>query len=381
MNRNSEPTDYLLQVFSDHKNELLKKKNVVAVGIGYKTSGGVARNELSIICSVKKKVGMDELKRKDVIPSILGDCFQTDVVETGEIKVIEKKRRTKKAVDRMKKVRPAPGGVSIGHKDITAGTLGCLVRRNGRTFILSNNHVLANSNDAQPLDPILQPGPYDGGNVNADTIARLTDFVPIVFEGDPSPDPDPPPYPPAPPYECPLARAAAWCANTFAWIFGSKSRLVPTRIRETYYNKVDAAIAEPSDAKNVSKNILEIGDIAGVDEAELGTPLKKSGRTTGVTVGKVTQINVTARVNYGGKVAHFEDQLMAGDMCAGGDSGSAVLDGDNKLVGLLFAGGRNITIISRIGNVFAGLELEGAVGADGQDLPYSPKRLARFFPK
>jgi hypothetical protein len=44
------------------------------------------------------------------------------------------------------RMRPAQGGVSIGHYKITAGTLGCLVRDGkGGTYILSNNHVLANS--------------------------------------------------------------------------------------------------------------------------------------------------------------------------------------------------------------------------------------------
>jgi hypothetical protein len=51
------------------------------------------------------------------------------------------------------RIRPAPGGVSVGHFAITAGTLGCLALglnppRNNRLMVLSNNHVLANSNNA-----------------------------------------------------------------------------------------------------------------------------------------------------------------------------------------------------------------------------------------
>lgn len=60
--------------------------------------------------------------------------------------------------------RPVPCGVSVGHPQITAGTLGCLVRNaKGQLFILSNNHVLSNSNSAQLGEPILQPAPSDGG--------------------------------------------------------------------------------------------------------------------------------------------------------------------------------------------------------------------------
>src|SRR6185503_16827317 len=45
--------------------------------------------------------------------------------------------------------RPAPMGFSVGHPLITAGTIGARVRdATGRFYILSNNHVLANSNGA-----------------------------------------------------------------------------------------------------------------------------------------------------------------------------------------------------------------------------------------
>jgi hypothetical protein len=52
-------------------------------------------------------------------------------------------------------------------------------------------------------------------------------------------------------------------------------------------------------------------------------------------------------------VAQFRDQLLAGPMSQGGDSGSAVLDNDRKIVGLLFAGSDQTTIINRIQNVFS----------------------------
>ena len=79
---------------------------------------------------------------------------------------------------------PATPGYSLGHHNITAGTLGCLVRdirrcycklekdcgcsatrqeRSGNYLILSNNHILADSNQAQLGELILQSGPVDGG--------------------------------------------------------------------------------------------------------------------------------------------------------------------------------------------------------------------------
>ena len=53
----------------------------------------------------------------------------------------------------------------------------------------------------------------------------------------------------------------------------------------------------------------------------------------------------------------FSDQLLAGPVSQGGDSGSAVLDGNNRLIGLLFAGSESTTIINRIEHVFSGLGL------------------------
>jgi hypothetical protein len=69
-------------------------------------------------------------------------------------------------------------------------------------------------------------------------------------------------------------------------------------------------------------------------------------------------VDVTANVSYGGtSVARFTDQLLGGPMSKGGDSGSAVVDAGNNLVGLLFAGSDTTTIINRIENVFSALQV------------------------
>src|SRR5439155_126396 len=85
--------------------------------------------------------------------------------------------------DPTQRQRPAPSGFSVGHPAITAGTIGARVRDAlGRVYILSNNHVLANSNGATIGDAEYQPGPFDGGTA-ADQIATLTDFQAINFAG------------------------------------------------------------------------------------------------------------------------------------------------------------------------------------------------------
>jgi hypothetical protein len=314
---------------------LRARANVVATGVGYKVQGGRRTSDLSIVCSVRTKVAARVLASADLIPPDIAGV-PTDVVQTGVIRALQ---------SRTARHRPAPGGVSIGHRDITAGTLGCVVMRGDDVFILSNNHVLANSNDAAIGDPILQPGPIDGGALPRDHIANLEDFVPIRFSV------------PQPPSECPTARAVIAFLNLACRSIGSKTRYqIVTQQAED--NLVDAAIARPLRAGDVTDEILELGAVRSIDDAELGTPLRKSGRTTGLTTGEVLQTDVTVDVSYGtGRTARFTDQLLAGPMSQGGDSGSAVLDGENRLVGLLFAGSDNSTIVNRIGHVFSALRL------------------------
>ena len=314
-----------------NRDQLLKRSNVVATGVGYKITGGQKTSTLSIVCSVSKKVTASRLSSKDLVPATL-EGTPTDVVQTGTIRALQS------TTDRH---RPAPGGVSIGHRDITAGTLGCLVQKNGQKFILSNNHVLANSNQAEIGDPILQPGPYDGGTYPNDHIANLEDFVPINIIGVPS--------------DCSIATGTAVFLNGIAKLLGSSVQLQAID-QQALENLVDAAIARPLNPQDVSDEILQIGTIEGTAIGELGMAIKKSGRTTALTTGSIDQVDVTVNVQYGqGQIAMFADQLMAGAMSQGGDSGSAVLNDGNRLVGLLFAGSDTTTVINRIENVFSAL--------------------------
>ena len=314
-----------------NRDQLLKRSNVIATGVGYKITGGQKTTTACIVCSVTKKVTASQLSSQDMVPATLEGTL-TDVVQTGIISALQSTTN---------KHRPAPGGVSIGHRDITAGTLGCLVQKDGQKFILSNNHVLANSNQAEIGDPIFQPGPYDGGSYPDDHIADLEDFVPINIIGLPS--------------ECPIATGTASLLNGIAELLGSQVRMQAIN-RQAPENLVDAAIARPLNPEDVSDEILQIGTIQGTAAGELGMAIKKSGRTTGLTTGVIEQVDVSVNVQFGqNQIAMFTDQLMAGAMSQGGDSGSAVMDDNNRLAGLLFAGSDTTTVINRIENVFSAL--------------------------
>lgn len=282
-----------------NETELLEKANVVGVGIGEKLRSGISLGRLCLKVYVKKKYPKSRLSKKDIIPQSVSP-IETDVEEVGKITALGYTGR----------YRPALGGCSIGHYKITAGTLGCLVRdkTSNEILILSNNHVLANSNKAKRGDIILQPGPYDGGKKSKDIIGYLEKWIEIKF--------------------------------------GNEA------------NAVDAALAKPKNVKLVKPEIMEIGAPQGVVKPKIGMLIQKSGRTTGHTVGKIKDISATVKVNYDDKVALFRNQILTTNISQGGDSGSLVLDMKAKGVGLLFAGSEAVTILNPILEVLRTLDIE-----------------------
>jgi len=219
--------------------------------------------------------------------------------------------------------RPVRIGCSVAHFKVTAGTVGAFVQSAGEAaMVLSNNHVLANENDASVGDAILQPGPYDGGQNPADQIATLTQFVPINFASPNTVD-------------CAVAAVAAGIAFD-------------------------------------SKNLDQIGQLSGVRPSPVdnGDTVAKVGRTTGVTHGTVVSFeldNVT--VGYDNGSATFDGQIEiegAGTFpfSQGGDSGSLVVDQENQAVALLFAGaetggsnGQGLTYANPIAAVLQALSI------------------------
>lgn len=328
----------ITHVKETHKETFLSKPNVVGVGIGYKVIRGRRTDELCIVVLVRQKIPKAGLDPEALVaPEI--DRVATDVVQVGDLWALQS------PTDRW---RPAPGGVSLGHYQVTAGTFGSVVRdrATGERLILSNNHVLANSNDAIPGDPILQPGAADGGKVDDDTIARLERFCPIEFST----------LPPV----CPLAISVANVANALARVLGSKHRLQAMQSDPTASNLVDAAVARPLNDNDILTEILGIGVVGGTTDATLGMSVRKSGRTTGLTTGEITVLEATVDVGYGsGRTARFDEQIVTSPMSSPGDSGSLLVAGDLlHAVGLLFAGSDQVTIHNPIQAVLDCLEVE-----------------------
>lgn len=201
----------------------------------------------------------------------------------------------------------------ISRRFCCSGTLGSLVTDGKTDYILSNNHVLADSDQGHAGDAISQPGLVDVGCVasNARTVATLT----------------------------------AWPA------LGSN---------------VDAGLAQLTGFMNTTGSIEGIGIPSSVVRTPaVGLSVQKSGRTTGVTTGTVQSINTSVNVKYTttcgghkGFVISYTNQVVVtpGSFSAGGDSGSLIVTGGSACpqpVALLFAGSSTTTIGNPIGEVLS----------------------------
>lgn len=74
-----------VQVKERHEHEIMKKKYVVGVGIGFKEQGGARSHQLSLVVYVSQKVPDHSLAPRDRIPASI-EGIPTDVVEVGKIK-------------------------------------------------------------------------------------------------------------------------------------------------------------------------------------------------------------------------------------------------------------------------------------------------------
>ena len=324
------------------KEELFENHDVTSVSRGYKYVNGKKTSIECIVVGVKKKKPGALTKKDRLVPTKI-QGLPTDVQE-----------RDIKALGLTKHMRPCPPGFSIGHTSITAGTLGAWVKRGSgdEYHVLSNNHVLANSNDAQPNDVIIQPGKADGGFSGTDRFALLEDFAVIKWDGNSDGKKKAAKF---------LWSVWKWPANMVAKMVGCPYRLQvhsPHAIEQPNPNLIDAAVAIPVTQGNVRLGYLfDIGEAKGMKDLQLGDQVQKTGRTTEHTIGTVEGVDAMTLVQYGpGKLAKFDDQLEIrneSEFSAGGDSGSAILTMDGYIGGLLFAGGSGVTIANRISNVIS----------------------------
>lgn len=333
--------DKFFKTLEKAKWRLLGMKNVVGVGVGHKHVGMERTERPAIIIFVKKKEAPENLSREHMVPYRINE-LETDVIEIGEVRLLGE--------ERTKHVRPAQPGISIGHYRVTAGTFGAVVRdrSTGEPLILSNNHILANATNGKDGrsalgDPILQPGEYDGGT-REDRIATLLRYIPLQKGEAPA--------------TCPVANGAARIANVLMRAIRLNYQLRFFK-RGGTPNIVDCAVARPLRPDLITGEIVGIGRVEGTAQAKPGMKVVKSGRTTGITRGTVTAVGATMEVKLDDdSTAYFSDQVVTDMKSQGGDSGSLVLNEENKAVGLLFAGSDKATVFNHIQTVLDKLNIE-----------------------
>jgi PKD repeat protein len=292
--------------------ELMRRDGIIGTGIRLAESGG---QKIAVYAVSPTHAASARIPRQL-------EGYDVEVVVTGRIDATNYNNPTTRE-------RPAPNGFSVGHPDITAGTIGARVKDGaGNVYILSNNHVLANSNAASIGDPALQPGPYDGGTA-ADQIGTLAAFQTIVMGGS--------------------------------------------------SNTMDAAIARVNAADVLGATPTYAYGAPGTTpvNASPNMAVKKFGRTTGLTTGTVAEVNVTVSVCYVprgmfscAEAATFTGQIgiSPGTFSAGGDSGSLIVTNNTSKspVGLLFAGSSTRTLANPIGAVLSrfGVSIDDGSGTE-----------------
>ena len=70
-----------------HEKELMRKRNVVGVGVGFQARAGQDTGAVCIVVSVREKLPLDQLAPQDVIPTEL-DGVPVDVKATGAFRAL-----------------------------------------------------------------------------------------------------------------------------------------------------------------------------------------------------------------------------------------------------------------------------------------------------
>ena len=171
----------------------LRMPGVTSVGVGHRrirneeTGVYEETDELCIQFTVAKKLAPEILETDGIPP--LPESIHFDDGEEVPVQVIERTFETTYEIvsnperdkqrpeissrkQRRSRVDPIAPGVSVSHKNGTAGTIGAIVydNRTGAPLLLSNWHVLFDASGR--TDEIVQPGQMDSSSVEDNQIGR-----------------------------------------------------------------------------------------------------------------------------------------------------------------------------------------------------------------
>ena len=341
------------------------ESNVQLVAVGSKDAGPISEvKDFSVVAYVKKKLTKKELKGHGVesfdkiysstVSGAPPEKMDIDVVECGapfepmvgfQAPAVQRGLfgGNPPALNAQKWFVSLRSGIGITNptgeypQGLSVGTLGFYLDDDDENqYLVSNNHVIGRSNEANAGESIVQPGTLDLTGLELqlmNTLARLRTRTQV-------------------------ARVSA--VVTLDFLSGSN---IPV-------NRVDAAMGELTDSGRALSELPRLtfgGAIRGVaapyridatGSIQGSARVYKVGRTTGYTEGRVVGLAGTAAIDYPGGTAFFADQIVVrgtpdnvGPFSDRGDSGSGVLSDRHELVGLLFAGSARQTLVNPIAAV------------------------------
>ncbi|MGC2695779.1 MAG: hypothetical protein WA738_08305 [Candidatus Angelobacter sp.] len=230
----------------------------------------------------------------------------------------------------------------VGSRVCCIGTLGSLWNRGSAAVILSNNHVLARSDQGVIGEAIQQPGQAAcfSSNIN---VANLT------------------------------AKAALTPAGTTQGRTGPSPSNTDSAVATVIPGQVDAAGTILDLGPAGASSIAAAPPSSTIGMASVGLAVAKSGRTTGLTCSTINSINANIVVGYetacGSNITNFnaiyanQVVISGGSFSGSGDSGSLVVtQAESRPVALLYGGSTTDTVANPIQDVIAALTLTPIAG-------------------
>ena len=312
-----------MEVQDRNTERFLAKHGVVGTGTGLDAEGNPA-----VIVFTERELGKDvvptSLEGIPVIERVVGEVEPVGMKGGGNTKSTASTKKvppgqtsTSTPTPNSRHPRPVPIGVSTGNIIACGGgTIGLRVRNGDNYYAISCNHVWGRLNAAQVGESIVQPGGLDVAcaAIATDIVATVADLEPIVH-------------------------------------------------LSTANNIMDAVLVATSTANMGNSTPVDgygIPSSTPVDPM-VGMSVQKYGRTTGLTAGKISAINVTLGLNYGYGTARFVGQIAIEPsrnkavFVDSGDSGSLVVTDDDSAspVGLVFAKAGDLTYANPIKPILA----------------------------
>ncbi len=314
-----------------------KLDGVLSVGYGLKQTAGEFGKQFAIVVYVRQKKPEEALAPAERIPPVFEE-YRTDVRVAPFVQL--------GACENTTKYSTIQGGIQIsnGGGGAAVGTIGCIVRRRndaGRenVYVLSNAHVML-IDEHGPGDSIHHPS---SGGTTLGPIQNGAAFRAITW----------PPGPPTPAnqhfIDCAIARVDldSCCGCTTDTTAFVESIIDLVTVTPSGAGRGDAVHATNriTDVRNVA------GDLAFAAANELVVKVgRTTGRTEGTCVGVTTQFDLPDLLTPGTPIVHAVNCLEIVPRPLGtlncknhayfaeeGDSGSLVVDSQNRAIGLLFA--------------------------------------------